>query len=106
MFDCVLPTRNARNGQIFTRNGPINISNSRFKYDTDPIDEECTCYTCSKYSKAYLRHLYMSKELLSYRLNTIHNIHYYINLMGKIRKAILNNEFDTFRKNFKKLATE
>ncbi len=100
MFDCVIPTRNARNGQMFTKHGTINISNSRFRYDTEPVEEGCTCYTCCNYSRAYLRHLYLSKELLSYRLNTIHNIHYYTNLMKKIREAILNNEFETFKKNF------
>jgi queuine tRNA-ribosyltransferase len=100
MFDCVIPTRNARNGQMFTKSGTINISNSRFRHDTDPVEEGCTCYTCRNYSRAYLRHLYMAKELLSYRLNTIHNIHYYTNLMKKIREAILKDEFDIFRKNF------
>jgi len=100
MFDCVIPTRNARNGQMFTKHGTINISNSRFRYDTDPVEEGCTCYTCRNYSRAYLRHLYIAKELLSYRLNTIHNIHYYTNLMKKIREAILNNEFETFKKDF------
>ncbi|MDL1982028.1 MAG: tRNA-guanine transglycosylase, partial [Deltaproteobacteria bacterium] len=100
MFDCVIPTRNARNGQMFTKSGTINISNSHFRHDTDPVEEGCTCYTCRNYSRAYLRHLYMAKELLSYRLNTIHNIHYYTNLMKKIREAILNDEFETFKKNF------
>jgi queuine tRNA-ribosyltransferase len=100
MFDCVIPTRNARNGQMFTKSGTINISNSRFRYDTDPVEEGCTCYTCRNYSRAYLRHLYMAKELLSYRLNTIHNIHYYTSLMKKIREAILKDEFATFRKDF------
>ena len=100
MFDCVLPTRNARNGQMFTPTGTINICNSRFKYDTDPIDSECLCYTCRNYSRAYLRHLYMSKELLAYRLNTIHNIHYYITLMRRMRTAICNGTFDDFRNDF------
>jgi len=100
MFDCVIPTRNARNGQMFTKSGTINISNSRFRHDTNPVEEGCTCYTCRNYSRAYLRHLYMAKELLSYRLNTIHNIHYYTNLMKKTREAILKDEFATFRKDF------
>ena len=100
MFDCVLPTRNARNGQLFTSWGTLNICNSRFKNDTDPIEKECSCYTCRNYSRAYLRHLYMAKELLAYRLNTIHNVYYYLNLMKKIRKAICRNEFLAFRKNF------
>jgi queuine tRNA-ribosyltransferase len=103
MFDCVLPTRNARNGQMFTKYGTINISNARFKYDIEPIESGCTCYSCRNYSRAYLRHLYMSKELLSYRLNTIHNVHYYINLMKHIRDAILQGEFDKFKKDFYQL---
>ena len=78
MFDCVLPTRNARNGQLFTRHGTLNISNSRFKHDTDPAEIGCGCYTCRNYSRAYLRHLYLARELLAYRLNTIHNIYYFI----------------------------
>ena len=100
MFDCVLPTRNARNGQMFTRHGTVNICNSRFKHDTQPIESECACYTCRNYSRAYLRHLYMNKELLAYRLNTIHNIHYYLSLMKRIRKAICNGEFNEFKKDF------
>ena len=100
MFDCVLPTRNARNGQMFTRHGTLNICNARFKYDTDPVDPGCVCYTCQNYSRAYLRHLYMARELLAYRLNTIHNIHYYINLMKHIRSAICKGKFEAFRKDF------
>lgn len=100
MFDCVLPTRNARNGQMFTEYGTLNICNSRFKHDTDPIEPGCTCYTCRNYSRAYLRHLYMAKELLAYRLNTIHNIHYYTKLMECIRSAILCGKFEAFRKEF------
>lgn len=100
MFDCVLPTRNARNGQMFTEKGAINICNSQYKYDTGPIEEGCFCYTCRNYSRAYLRHLFMAKELLAYRLNTIHNIHYYTKLMRDMRTAILNDEFETFRKEF------
>lgn len=100
MFDCVLPTRNARNGQLFTKFGSMNICNSQYKNDTDPIEPKCSCYTCRNFSRAYLRHLYMSKELLSYRLNTIHNIHYYIRLMQNIRTAISKNEFEAFRKEF------
>lgn len=100
MFDCVLPTRNARNGQLFTKHGTLNISNSRFRDDTEPAEPGCNCYTCQHYSRAYLRHLYMAKELLSYRLNTIHNVHYYLNLMEDIRTAIYNDEFETFIKKF------
>jgi len=100
MFDCVMPTRNARNGQLFTTNGTLNIGNARFRADTAPIDAACACYTCRHYSRAYLRHLYLSREILAYRLNTIHNIHYYIRLMGQMRNAIMNDVFDDFRKNF------
>jgi queuine tRNA-ribosyltransferase len=100
MFDCVLPTRNARNGQMFTKRGTINICNSRFKHDTKPIETECKCYCCLNYSRAYLRHLYMAKELLAYRLNTIHNIYYYISLMRRMRNAICEGEFDAFKKDF------
>jgi queuine tRNA-ribosyltransferase len=100
MFDCVLPTRNARNGQLFTGAGSINICNSRFKYDTKPIETGCQCYTCNHYSRAYLRHLYLAKELLAYRLNTIHNLYYYLSLMKDIRSAIVNGVFENFRRDF------
>ncbi|CAN2042310.1 tRNA-guanine transglycosylase [Candidatus Magnetomoraceae bacterium gMMP-15] len=100
MFDCVMPTRNARNGQLFTSKGTININNACFQYDTSPIEDKCTCYTCSNYSLAYLRHLYKSREILAYRLNTIHNIHYFTKLMSEIRSAICKNRFEEFRKNF------
>jgi len=102
MFDCVLPTRNARNGQMFSKYGTINICNSRFKHDTDPIESDCTCYTCKNFSRAYLRHLYMAKEILAYRLNTVHNIHYYTNLMEQMRYAIKNDAFEVFRNDFYK----
>ena len=100
MFDCVMPTRNARNAQLFTVRGTVNINNAKYKYDTDPIDPDCRCYTCKNYSRAYLHHLYRSRELLSYRLNTIHNLHYYIHLMQSIRKAICEDRFEAFRKSF------
>ncbi len=100
MFDCVMPTRNARNGQLFTRHGTFNISNARFKTDTGPADPQCKCYTCRHYSLAYLHHLYKNKELLAYRLNSIHNINYYTDLMKEIRTAICNNVFETFKKAF------
>ncbi len=100
MFDCVLPTRNARNGQMFSTYGHINISNARFKYDTQPVDVDCRCYTCRNFSRAYLRHLYMNKELLAYRLNTIHNIFYYLDLMKRMRDAISSGEFAKFKKDF------
>ena len=100
MFDCVLPTRNARNGQLFTRTGTINISNSKHKHDTQPVEPDCNCYTCQNFSRAYLRHLYMARELLAYRLNTIHNIHYFISFIKQVRAAIIADEFESFRKEF------
>jgi len=100
MFDCVLPTRNARNGQLFTDSGALNISNAKFKFDTEPVDSGCECYTCKHYSRAYLRHLYLSKELLAYRLNTIHNIHYFTHFMTRIRQAITEKKFTAFKKDF------
>lgn len=100
MFDCVMPTRNARNGQLITSQGTINICNARFKRDGDPPDPLCQCYTCRNYASAYLRHLYMARELLAYRLNTIHNIYYYVHLMQQIRKAILEGNFNKFKKDF------
>ena len=96
MFDCVLPTRNARNGTLFTSKGKINIKNEKYKFADEPLDENCNCYTCKNFSKAYLRHLFVSRELLSYRLNTIHNLTFYVNLMKKIKKAIINNELKSF----------
>ena len=100
MFDCVMPTRNARNGQLFTGTGAINISNACFKQDTGPVESGCRCYTCRNYSRAYLRHLYLAKELLAYRLNTIHNVHFYLNLMRRMRAAICAGEFRSFKKKF------
>jgi queuine tRNA-ribosyltransferase len=100
MFDCVLPTRNARNGQMFTQYGTVNISNAQYKDDMEPLESGCECYTCRHYSRAYLRHLYMARELLAYRLNTIHNIHYFICFMKQTREAIVADEFESFRKNF------
>ncbi|SMC79518.1 tRNA-guanine transglycosylase [Desulfocicer vacuolatum DSM 3385] len=100
MFDCVMPSRNARNGQLFTGRGTINISNARFRMDENPIDDACNCYVCQNYSRAYLRHLYKTRELLSYRLNTIHNLHYYLNLMERIRQSIKADQFSAFKKEF------
>ncbi len=100
MFDCVMPTRNARNGMLFTSFGHIVIKNARFASDERPVDPECNCYTCRNYSRAYLRHLFMARELLSYRLNTIHNLHYYLKLMSDIRKAIEKDEFLRFKRDF------
>ncbi|BBO90044.1 tRNA guanosine(34) transglycosylase Tgt [Desulfosarcina ovata] len=100
MFDCVMPTRNARNGQLFTEQGTINICNARFRDDTGPVDPACDCYTCRHYSLAYLRHLYMAREILAYRLNTIHNVHYYVNLVKAMREAIMAGTFKAFKDAF------
>jgi queuine tRNA-ribosyltransferase len=100
MFDCVLPTRNARNGTLFTSRGRLNIRNRRYGVDERPIDEDCRCYTCTHFSRAYLRHLFLSKELLAYRLNTIHNLFYYTHLMTEIRNAIKENRMRAFRDAF------
>ena len=97
-FDCVLPTRNARNGTLFTSSGKISIKQAQYAEDQRPVDETCDCYTCRHYSRAYLRHLYLSKEILSSRLNTIHNLYYYINLLKKIREAIQKNRLLDFYK--------
>jgi queuine tRNA-ribosyltransferase len=93
MFDCVLPTRNARNGWLFTRHGDIRIRNARFRDDTAPLDEDCACYTCRNYSRAYLYHLDKAKEILGARLNTLHNLHYYQELMQALRSAIETRSF-------------
>ncbi len=94
MFDCVMPSRNGRNGQLFTSVGKVNISNAQYKHDKKRLDEKCECYTCKNYSRAYLHHLYKTKEILAYSLNTIHNIFYYINLVNNIRNAIINDSFE------------
>jgi len=93
MFDCVLPTRNARNGWLFTRHGDIRIRNARYRDDTAPLDERCACYTCRNYTRAYLYHLDKTKEILGARLNTLHNLHYYQELMRDLRLAIEENRF-------------
>ncbi len=100
MFDCVMPTRNARNGQLFTEQGTINICNARFREDAGPVDPACDCYTCRHYSLAYLRHLYTAREILAYRLNTIHNVHYYVNLVKGMREAILAGRFADYKNAF------
>jgi queuine tRNA-ribosyltransferase len=94
MFDCVMPTRNARNGCLFTRQGKLLIKNARYAQDPRPIDPECSCYTCRHYSRAYLRHLFVADELLAPRLNTIHNLHYYTDIMHMIRAAIAEGRLD------------
>ncbi|ASF48455.1 tRNA guanosine(34) transglycosylase Tgt [Methylovulum psychrotolerans] len=103
MFDCVMPTRNARNGHLFTRFGVIKIRNSQYEFDNRPLDEECPCYTCQNYSRAYLRHLDKCQEMLGPRLNTIHNLYYYLSLMQGLRDAIERQELTAFVKEFYRL---
>jgi len=100
MFDCVMPTRNARNGMLFTSWGSIQIKNSCYVDDDQPIESGCDCYTCRRFSRAYLRHLFVSRELLAYRLNTIHNLFYYLHLMENMRKAIDEDRFEDWRRGF------
>ncbi len=100
MFDCVMPTRNARNGHLFTSFGVVKIRNSQYEFDNKPLDESCDCYTCRNYSRAYLRHLDKCKEMLGSRLNTLHNLHYYLSLMQGLRDAIEKQELDVFVRQF------
>ena len=96
MFDCVMPTRNARNGYLFTRYGTVKIRNAQFHDDERPLDEICRCYTCRHYSRSYLRHLDKCGEILGSRLNTIHNLFYYQELMAGLRDAIRDDALDAF----------
>jgi queuine tRNA-ribosyltransferase len=100
MFDCVLPTRNARNGMAFTTNGRVVIKNARHGADPGPLDAACGCYTCRHYSRSYLRHLYVAREILAYRLLTLHNLYYYLNLMTSMRQALAQDRFAVFRRDF------
>ncbi|HEY8052687.1 MAG TPA: tRNA guanosine(34) transglycosylase Tgt [Steroidobacteraceae bacterium] len=100
MFDCVMPTRHARNGHLFTSSGVLNIRNSTYQDDVNPIDASCECYTCRNYSRAYLRHLDRCKEILGSRLNTIHNLHFYLRLMRELRSAIARGEISAFARDF------
>ncbi len=100
MFDCVMPTRNARNGHLFVREGVVRIKNRVHAEDTGPLDPHCDCYTCRHYSRAYLRHLFRSNEILGARLNTIHNLHFYLNLMREMREAIARGSFESYREDF------
>jgi queuine tRNA-ribosyltransferase len=100
MFDCVLPTRNARNGQLFTSTGRLNIKNARYAEDQRPPDERCGCYTCRTCSRAYLRHLFVAGEMTAATLNTLHNIQFYLDTMGAIREAIGFGRFEAFRQDF------
>ncbi|SPA45506.1 tRNA guanosine(34) transglycosylase Tgt [Cupriavidus taiwanensis] len=100
MFDCVMPTRNARNGWLFTRYGDVKIKNAAHRNDPRPLDESCACYTCRNFSRAYLHHLHRVGEILGARLNTIHNLHYYLQLMREVREAIEQHRFAGFRRQF------
>jgi queuine tRNA-ribosyltransferase len=100
MFDCVLPTRNARNGWLYTRLGDVKIKNARHREDAGPLDPACACYTCRNFSRAYLHHLHRANEILGARLNTIHNLHYYLDLMRELREAIAAGKLDPFRSLF------
>jgi len=102
MFDCVMPTRNARNGMVFTRYGDIKIKNAQYRFDMQPIDSRCSCYACRNFTRAYLHHLYRIGEILGARLNTIHNLHYYHELMKGVRDAIEAHKFDEFVAQFKR----
>jgi len=97
MFDCVMPTRNARNGTLFTSRGKISIKREEFKSDRGPLDPQCECYTCKNYSRGYLRHIFLSKEILSMRLNTLHNLHFYFNFFRNMRKSIIEGKFSEFK---------
>ncbi|MDD5242008.1 MAG: tRNA guanosine(34) transglycosylase Tgt [Sulfuricella sp.] len=105
MFDCVMPTRNARNGWLFTRFGTVKIKNAQYRLDTRPLDEACSCYACRNFSRAYLHHLHRIGEILGARLNTIHNLHYYQELMQGIRRAIEEGRFAEFVRAFRQART-
>jgi queuine tRNA-ribosyltransferase len=100
MFDCVIPTRNGRNGQFFTSFGKVNIRNEKYKSDFNPIEENCTCETCSNFTRAYLRHLFNINEVLGLRLATIHNLHYYLNLMELMQSHIQKGDFQTWSQDY------
>jgi queuine tRNA-ribosyltransferase len=101
MFDCVLPTRNARNGWLFTRHGDVRIKNARHREDTGPLDPQCACYACRNFSRAYLHHLHRANEILGARLNTLHNLHYYLELMAGLREAIATGTLAGYRERFR-----
>ena len=103
MFDCVMPTRNARNGTLFTSSGRISIKRAEYKADKDPLDPDCNCYTCRNYTRAYLRHLFLTKEILSMRLNTIHNLYFYLEFFRKMREAINNGYLREFKRRWEEI---
>jgi queuine tRNA-ribosyltransferase len=100
LFDCVLPTRNARNGQLFTSRGKINIKNAKHAEDDGPVDPACTCYTCRTCSRAYLRHLFVAGEINASTLNTLHNLHFYLDTLRRIRESVMFGRFESFRREF------
>ena len=100
LFDCVMPSRNARHGQLFTKKGIININNAKYQLDESPIDDTCTCSTCRNYSRGYLRHLFKSGEMLAMRLAVIHNLHFYNNLMAEIRENLENGTFEDYKNEY------
>jgi queuine tRNA-ribosyltransferase len=102
MFDCVLPTRNARNGWLYTRHGDVKIRNARHRTDTNPLDQGCDCYTCRNFSRAYLHHLQRANEILGARLNTIHNLHYYLTLTAELRQAIRDDALPAYAAAFRR----
>ena len=100
LFDCVMPTRNARNGQVFTADGPLVITHARYRRDPAPLAAECRCEACRRFSRAYLRHLFMARELLAYRLLSLHNVTFYQGLMAELRRAIVEGAVAAFRARF------
>lgn len=100
MFDCVMPTRNARNGMLFTSTGNVKIKQARYREDFEPLDADCSCYTCQNFSRAYLRHVYVADEMIASILNTIHNLHYFLTLLGHCRQSLLDGRFEEFQKEF------
>ena len=100
MFDCVMPTRNGRKGMVFTRNGPVIVKNATYKDDFTPIDPECKCYTCRNFTRAYIRHLFKAEEILGMRLASLHNLYFYLEIMSLIRKAILEDRYQTWKREF------
>jgi queuine tRNA-ribosyltransferase len=103
LFDCVLPTRNARNGQLFTSQGRLNIKNAEFADDARPVDEACGCYTCTHFSRAYLRHLFQAGEMTSGTLNTLHNLHFYLDTMNRIREAIVLRTLEALTQKYRRI---
>ena len=105
MFDCVLPTRCARNGLLFTSEGKVVIRNAVYAKDPRPVDPACSCYTCRTFSRAYLRHLFVAQEILAMRLNTLHNLHYFLGLMAQVRRAIAEGRYAAFAREFRERAS-